>query len=189
MYVERALLPSHAIFCIWLAWAFTQTKLPHPIQVLVFALIFTSAGIGLYQHINYKEFPYGPFAALDQSIRNRFEQGDVVIHSNKLTYLPSFYFDRELPQSYIIDPPGSSTDTLSPATRKILHLTDQENIETATTGAARIWFIILQQSMDEFTSQGFQTHPDIEYLNSNFILTSTEIFDDVRLYIYIRRAP
>ena len=189
IYVERALLPSHAIFCIWLAWAFTQTKLPRPIQLFAFALIFASAGIGFYQHITYKGFPYGPYAALDQSIQNRLEQGDVIVHSSKLTYLPSFYFDHELPQSYLIDPPGSSTDTLSPATRKILHLTDQENIETATIGAARVWFIIYQQSIDEFTAQGFRTHPDIDYLDANFMLTSTEILDDVRLYLYTRKAP
>lgn len=189
MYVERALLPSHAIFSIWLAWAFTQTKLPRPIQLFAFALILSSAGMGLYQHLTYKGFPYAPYAALDQSIQNRLEVGDVIVHANKLTYLPSFYFDRELPQSYLIDPPGSSTDTLSPATRKILHLTGQENIESATTGAARVWFIIFQQSIDEFTSQGFPTHPDIEYLNNNFILTSTETLNDARLYIYIRRTP
>jgi uncharacterized membrane protein len=189
MYVERALLPSHAIFCIWLAWVFTQTKLPRPIQLLAFVLIFTSAGMGFYQHVTYKGFPYAPYAALDQSIQSRLEQGDVVIHSSKLTYLPSFYFDRELPQSYLIDPPGSSTDTLSPATRKILHLTDQENIEAATTNATRVWYIIYQQSIDEFTSQGVQTHPDIEYLNANFVLTSTETLNDVRLYLYTRRAP
>ena len=129
MYVERALLPSHAIFCIWLAWAFTQTKLPRPIQIFAFVLILLSAGTGFYQHLTYKGFPYGPYSTLDQSIQSRLEEGDMVIHSNKLTYLPSFYFDRDLPQSYLIDTVGGSTDTLSPATRKILHLTDQENIE------------------------------------------------------------
>ena len=189
MYVERALLPSHAIFCIWLASALTQTKLPRPIQLFTFAMIFASAGIGFYQHITYKGFPYGPFAALDQSIQNRQERGDVIIHSNKLTYLPSFYFDRELTQSYLTDPPGSSTDTLSPATQKILQLTAKENIETASTHAARVWFIIYQQSVDEFKSQGFQTHPDLKYLNTNFILTATEKFDDIRLYMYTRRTP
>jgi uncharacterized membrane protein len=189
MYVERALLPSHAIFCIWLAWAFTQTKLPRVIQLFAFALVFVSAGMGFYQHITYKGFPYGAYSTLDQSIQNRLEQGDVIIHSNKLTYLPSFYFDRELPQSYLSDPSGGSTDTLSPATREILHLTAQENIKTASADAVRVWYIIYKQSIDEFTAQGFQTHPDIEYLNSNFTLTSTEIFDDVKLYIYTRSAP
>ncbi len=189
IYVERSLLPSHAIFCIWLAWAFTQTKLPRSVQIFAFTLILMSAGIGFYQHLAYKGFPYGPYAALDQSIQSRLGQGDAVIHSNKLTYLPSFYFDRDLPQSYLINVPGSSTDTLSPVTRKILGLTYYENMESASKDAARIWFIIYQQSIDEYRSQGFQTHPDIEYLNTNFILTSTETLDDVRLYLYTRSAP
>jgi 4-amino-4-deoxy-L-arabinose transferase-like glycosyltransferase len=189
MYVERALLASHAIFCIWLALAFTQTKLPRPIQFFAFLLILLLAGIGFYQHLTYKGFPYGPYSALERSIQSRLEPGDVVIHSNKLTYLPSFYFDRNLPQSYLMDTLGGSTDTLSPATRKILHLADQENIESASANADRVWFIVFQQSIDEFTAQGFKTHPDIEYLNRNFTLTSTEIFDDVRLYVYTRRLP
>ncbi|MDO9302589.1 MAG: hypothetical protein Q7T89_14475, partial [Anaerolineales bacterium] len=187
MYVERALLPSHALFCIWLAWAFTQTKLPRPIQLFAFALIFASAGIGFYQHVAYKGFPYGPYATLDQSIQSRLEQGDVVIHSNKLTYLPSFYFDRELPQSYLVDSVGSSTDTLSPATRKILHLTAQENIEAATADANRVWFIIHQQSMDEFTAQGYKTHPQLECLAENFGLEKIEEWGNLRLYLYERR--
>jgi uncharacterized membrane protein len=39
VYIERALLPSGAVFCIWIAWAVTNTKLPHVAQyVLLFLL-------------------------------------------------------------------------------------------------------------------------------------------------------
>lgn len=189
LYVERALLPSHAIFCIWLAWAFTKTKCPAPIQAFAFALIFISAGIGFSQHVIYKGFPYAPYPALHQSLTDRLKQGDIIVHSSKLTYLPSFYFNRSLPQFFIIDPPGSSTDTLSPATRNILHLEYQKDIETAATSASRVWYIIFKQSIDEFTAQGFQSHPDIEYLNDHFTLASTEILDDIRLYLYLRKEP
>jgi hypothetical protein len=189
MYVERALLPSHAIFCIWLAWALIHTKLPRQIQLFTFALILFSAGMGYYQHITYKGFPYGPFAALDKSLQNRLKPGDIIIHSNKLSYLPLFYFNRNLPQSYIIDLQGSPTDTLSPATRKILGLKIQNSIETSSTNAARLWYIIYQQSIDEFISQGFLIPPDIKYLNNNFTLASIETLNDIRLYLYIRRAP
>ncbi|MBK7456696.1 MAG: glycosyltransferase family 39 protein [Anaerolineales bacterium] len=135
MYVERALLPSHAIFCIWLAWAFTKTRLPRPILFTAFALIFLSSSMGLYQHITYKSFPYGAFEQINEHIKNSFRPGDVIIHSNKLTYLPSFYFDRELSQGYIIDSPGSASDTLSPATGQILDLTNYENMESASINA------------------------------------------------------
>lgn len=189
VYVERALLPSHVMFCIWLAWAFIQTKLPRPVQLFAFVLIAASAGMGFYQHVTYEGFPYGPYAALDQSIQNRLKQGDVVIHSNKLTYLPSFYFDRNLPQSYITDPPGSSTDTLSPATQKILNLTSRENIKSATADASRVWFIIFQQSIDEFTTKGYETHPDIEYLDNNFTRVSKEDLGAVKLFLYSKKVP
>jgi hypothetical protein len=188
IYVERALLPSHAIFCIWLAWAFTQTKLPRLVQIFVLVLIFATAGMGAYQHVTYRGFPYVSHN-LTQSIQNRLEEGDVIIHSSKLTYLPSFYFDRNLPQSFISDPTGSTIVTLSPALRKILHLSDQKSIVNASKNTTRLWYIIQQQSLDEFTSKGFVTHPDIEYINANFTLTSKENFNDIRLYLYIRRAP
>jgi uncharacterized membrane protein len=188
VYIERALLPSHAIFCIWLAWAFTQTKMPRLIQVFAFILILISAGMGIYQHITYCGFPYIS-SVLNQSIKTRLKEGDIIIHSNKLTYLPSFYFNRELPQIYISDPVGSSIDTLSPATQKILHLNNQETIVTASKNAHRVWYIIQKQSLDEFISHGYETHPDIKYLNTNFTLTSTEDLNSIRLYLFTRRPP
>ena len=114
------------------------------------------------------------------------KQGDVVVHSNKLTYLPSFYFDCDLPQSYLMDTLGGSTDTLSPATRTILRLTDQENIEYASADAARVWFVIFHQSMDEYSAQGYKTHPQLEYLDQHFTLESTETWADVKVYLYKR---
>ena len=189
IYIERALLPSHVIFCIWIAWAYTQTKLPKPVQILGFGLIIIAAAMGLFQHVTYAGFPYGPFSALDVRIQDEYQQGDFIVHSNKLSYLPAFYFDPELPQGYITDPVGSSTDTLAPATREILHVQYYDDIRTAAAGKNRIWYVIYRQSVDEYTSQGFQTHPDIEYLNTNFILTSTETLDDVMLYLYTRSAP
>ncbi len=179
LYVERALLPSHAIFCIWLAWAFTRTKLPRPIQGFVLALVLASAGTGIYQHITYKGFPYVS-PALTQRIESKLEKGDVVIHSSKLSYLPSLYYDRSLPQGFILDPANSSVDTLSPVTQNILNLQSFENIEDGTANATRVWFVIYQQSLDEY-KQAEQTHPHLEYLSQNFELESIEAWNDLRI--------
>jgi mannosyltransferase len=184
MYVERALLPAHAIFCIWLAWAFMQTKLPRPIQVFAFALILASAGMGIYQHATYRGFPYVS-SALNQNIQNKLEEGDVIIHSSKLSYLPSFYFDRSLPQGFIADPANSSVDTLSPVTQRILNVQSFEDIASGTISAPRVWFIIYQQSLDEFAQAG-KTHPQLEYLDQHFKLESVENWDDLKIYLYRR---
>jgi mannosyltransferase len=184
LYVERALLPSHAIFCVWLAWAFTQTKLPRPIQGFALVLILASAGMGIYQHITYKGFPYVS-PAMTQSIESKLKEGDIVIHSNKLSYLPSLYYDGTLPQGFIADPANSSVDTLSPTTQKVLHLQSFESIEDGTANAPRVWFIVYQQSLDEYTQAG-QTHPQIEYLDQHFELESIEEWDNLRIYLYHR---
>jgi hypothetical protein len=187
LYVERALLPSHAIFCIWLAWAFTQTKLPRLIQGFALALILAAAGMGIYQHITYKGFPYMP-PALTQSIAGRFEEGDAIIHSSKLSYLPSLYYDRALPQGFIADPANSTVDTLSPATQKILHLRSFADIEDGTGNASRVWFIVYQQSLDEYTEAG-QVHPHLEYLNKNFTLRLTKTWEGLILFLYTKNTP
>ncbi len=189
IYLERALLPSHVIFCIWLAWALAKTNMPRRVRRMAFAFVIAAAAMGLYQHIAYKGFPYGPYAALDRSLRARLKAGEVILHSSKLSYLPAFYFDRELPQAFIADPAGSETDTLSTVTRQILGLNAAQDVKSASEGASRVWFIIFQRSIEEFTTNGYETHPHLEYLGENFALESVEEWDDLRLYLYARRAP
>ncbi|MBN8654185.1 MAG: glycosyltransferase family 39 protein [Anaerolineae bacterium] len=186
IYVERALLPAHAIFCIWLAWAFTQTKLPQPVQVFTLCLILIASGMGVYQHITYRGFPYTS-PALTQNLNSKLQQGDVVIHSSKLSYLPAFYFSPELPQIFIADPANSSVDTLSPATQKILNLKSIESIESGAENSDRIWFIIYQQSIEEFSQAG-KNHPHLEYLDQNFELEMFEKWGDLNLYLYKRSS-
>lgn len=187
VYIERALLPSQAIFCIWLAWAFMQTKTPRLIQGLAALMVIASAGVGIHQHLTYKGFPYVS-PGLTQNLKSRLEEGDIVIHSSKLSYLPSFLFDRDLPQGFILDPAGSSVDTLSPAVQQLLQLRPFKDIQNGTNGAGRVWFIIYQQSMDEYGQTG-QPHPHLDYLNENFILDSAEEWEDIRLYLYTGKRP
>ncbi len=189
IYIERALLPSHSIFCIWLAWSLTQTRIPRVIQGVLAILVITSASMGIYQHITYKGFPYGPYYELSVSIQNKLQPGDAVIHSSKLSYLPTLYYAPTLPQGFIIDPPGSSTDTLAPATREILNLNDYATIEDATANSTRTWLVIYQKSIDEFTSINTTKHPHLEYLDANFTLLAAETREDINLLLYSRKIP
>jgi hypothetical protein len=184
VYIERALLPAHAMFCVWLASTFTQAKPPRAIQAIIFIFILFSSVTGIYQHVAYKGFPYGPFAELNKNIQSRLETGDIIIHSNKLSYLPALYYDKTLPQGFIIDPPNSNVDTLAPATREILKVTEIENIEKGSANSSRVWFIIYQQSLDEFMAQGVKTHPQLKYLDQHFTLVSVDTWDNLKVYLY-----
>jgi hypothetical protein len=187
VYVERALLPSGVIFCIWLAWAMFDTPLPVPIRNGLLALLVIGVTTGLYQHITYRGFPYAPYQELGASLRERIRPGDAIIHSSKLSLLPAAYYDRTLPQIFIADPPGSNTDTLAEATRKVLGLTIASDTESATRDARRVWFIIFGQSIQEYVKAGESTHPQLAWLNANYSLVEVQSWGDLRVYLFSKQ--
>jgi len=189
IYIERALLASHAIFCVWLAWSLTETNPPKIIRSFAMTMIIACAMMGFYQHLTYKGFPYGQFNEINKSIQSQIKTGDVIIHSSKLSYLPAFYFDSSLPQGFIIDPPNSNVDTLAPATRELLNLTEYENIEQATKNYIRVWLVIYQNSIEEFAAKGNSTHPHLEYLEAHFTLEAVEQWNDIKVFIYSKNRP
>jgi 4-amino-4-deoxy-L-arabinose transferase-like glycosyltransferase len=186
VYVERALLPSGVMFWLWLAWALTATGLPRFVRFLNFGLLAAGIVLGLGMHLGYQDFPYGPYAALDTSLaqRSSFGAGDVILHSSKLTVLPAIYYNRALEQGFIADPPGSTVDTLAPATQQVLGIRASDSLEAATGGAKRIWFVIFQKSIDEAVTAGLPTHPHITWLDGHFHRQSIETWGPIILYEY-----
>ena len=181
VYIERALLPSGAIFCIWLAWALFDTHLPNILRNGLLTLLAAGVAIGLYQHATYNGFPYAPYKELNTALSERTTAGDVILHSNKLSLLPSIYYDPNLPQTFIADPPGSSVDTLASATQQVLGLEAEADIESAVGEAERIWFIVFEQSNQEFVQRGIHA-PSPIWLTNNYSLVEIENWGDLRLY-------
>jgi hypothetical protein len=69
----------------------------------------------------------------------------------------------------------------------VLGLSVAESVESASEGATRVWLVIFQQSIEEFRERGKLTHPDVEYLEKQFLLQSVEEWGDLRLYLFTRR--
>lgn len=188
VYIERALLPSGVIFCSWLAWSLLETRLPVAIRNGLILLLGVGVGLGLYQHITYRGFPYAPYRELDASLRQRAEPGDLILHASKATRLPMAYFDPSLPQTYIADPPGSKTDTLAPATQEVLGLIAMPDAALATQGAERVWFIVLQTHTDAYIRLGYEDHPYLLEMAEEFDLQIVESWGDIRLHLFTRKA-
>jgi uncharacterized membrane protein len=186
VYIERALLPSGAVFCIWLAWVITNTRLSAFAQYTLLTLLGFSFVLGIYQHVTYSDFPYGPFKEVDASLHQRLEPQDVIVHSHKRTMLPALLFDPGLPHAFIGDPPGSPSDTLAPATQQILNIKAETDIQSAAGDAQRVWYIIHQRFIDEYEARGDATHPDLQYLDSHYNLESVESWDELRVFLYTR---
>jgi hypothetical protein len=110
----------------------------------------------------------------------------VILHSNKLSLLPAFYFDPTLKQEFLADQPGSGSDTLAPATQQVLGLIEAPSLDTATKTAGRVWFIIFQKSLDEVAASGLAEDPALAWLNEKFHLENMESWGSLRLYIFHR---
>ncbi len=184
VYIERALLASGLVFWLWLAWVLMETRLPRPMRMLNFGLLAAGIILGLVMHLSYSDFPYGPYAALDAALESRFTAGDLILHSNKLSVFPAIYYDRPLEQHFLADPPGSTTDTLAPATQDVLGLHASPSLEAATLHAKHIWFVIFQKSIDEAIAAKLPTHPDITWLDGHFHRQHVETWGSLLLYEY-----
>lgn len=188
VYLDRALLTSQAVFCVWFAWTLSSTSMPKVIKGSVAVLLTIGFGMGLRQACTYNGYGMDGLKAVSAVLADQLEPGDVVVHSNKLTYLPLFYYDKTLPMTYVTDTPGSSTDTLLPATREVLGVHDVPDIQSAAEGVNRMWFVILQESVDEYIDAGYSTHDHLRYLEEEFDLISTQTYADVVLFQFERKA-
>jgi hypothetical protein len=96
-------------------------------------LSFFVPGKGAIDDLCHMNFVVGElFAAA--ALREQLQPGDVILHSNKLTFFPMYYYDRTLAQAFIADPLGAGSDTLAYPTQQALQLYATD-LEAATSDA------------------------------------------------------
>ncbi len=184
VYVERVLLPSGVVFMLWLGWCLTLPRMHKLMRSFLLLLILVSASAGIYQHITYRGFPYGPFSELGSYLKEQVSDNDKVVHSNKLTLLPMIYYHSDLPQEFIQDPPGSGSDVFFQPTQKVLGVSESETIEDAAANAPTVWLIIFSRAIEEYQELGYPTHPDISWLEENYTLNHVETWNEILLFRY-----
>lgn len=186
VYLERALLPSGAIFCIWIAWSLTRPNIHTLATGLIVALVLAGFSMGLYEHVTYAGFPYAAFDEVAAELRDRLQPGDVIIHSSKLSLLPTAYFDRSLPETFIADPPGSPVDTLSQAAGQELGVYANPDIASAAGSAQRVWYVLFDESNKEYVQAGYPRHPDLTWLMQKFQPGGTDHWGELSVYLFSR---
>lgn len=182
VFVERALLASASFFLVWLYWTIFEVNSSRLLRQVMIAVLLVASGIGFFHHLTYQEFPYAPFKSLIQSVADRAGSDDRVLHSNKLTALPAFYYAPNLSATFLADPPGSGTDTLSQQTASILGVVSRPDVQSATDNTSTIWFVLFRQEIEEYKQAGFSGHPDLEWLAQHYTLEFNETWGDVLLY-------
>lgn len=183
IYIQRALLPAGLMYATGLGWLLsppvnTERMIPLPIRVVLSGLVVAVAATGLWVHYTFAQFPRPNFPAAIAYLRENIRPGDLILHSNKLTFFPMYYYDRTLPQSFLADPPGSGSDTLALPTQEVLGLYATPDV-AAVGEANRVWLVIFERAIREYEPE---SHPHLVWLEENYREVRTQKIDDLVIY-------
>ena len=168
VYLDRAMLPAGVAFLLLIAWLIGGDLVPERLRWTARVAVGLSFGIGLTSFWTYRGFPYAPYGEIVSFVADRKAGDEVLLHSNKLTALPSYYYDPILTQEYLADPPGSGSDTLAPATQRELGLIAQPDARSAIGAGQGVWFLIFPREIEEYAALGAAEHPALAWLMANF---------------------
>lgn len=185
LYLERALLPSALMMYLLLAWMFSRSGLPRPIAVVMGMVGFGLVIVGLSYQYTWATFPNSPFPDALTYIRANWQEGDVVIHQNKLTALPGIYADRSLLQRFIGDLPGSPEDTLALPTQQILGLLADDCVQAAAGGSRRIWWVVFTSAEQQYReAERPEYQQALDWLNAHYTPDSGSRFNDLEVHLF-----
>ena len=182
VYVIRGLLPAATCYLLLAAWAVAQ--MPRVARYTLSAILAGLVIATMASYYGYQDFPRGPFAQLDAMLREKIEPGDVIVHDNKLSFFPAYYYDRSLPQSFVRDAPSSGEDTLAYPTQQALGLY-ATTLDAATSGARRVWLVMFEQAIAEYKAVG-REHPDLSWMDARFRRAEVIALGNLRVYRYER---
>ena len=180
VYIIRGLMPAFLWYVILFGW--TLARMPHragEIAALAFGAI---ALVTLPAYYTYAKFPRSPFEQADQALRAQLLPDDAIVHDNKLSFFPMYYYDPPLPQTFIADPPGAGSDTLAYPTQQALGLYATD-LASATKNRSRVWFIIFQDAIDQAAGQG-RAQSNLAWMEQHYRQISLERFNDLNVYLF-----
>ncbi len=186
VYLERAMLTSGAVFLLWLAWALSAPRLSDLFAWTGRVALLGTFALGLVGYYRHDGFPYAPWPQLNEDLKVELQDQEVVLHSNKITALPSRYYDPEIQHRFLQDPPGSGSDTLAPATQEVLGFRAEPDIAAAVGEATGVWFIVFPQEESDYLAEGYQGHPSLEWLSAQFALDAVSVYGELEAYHFVR---
>lgn len=183
IYLERALLPSALFLLVAIGWLLSRRRLARPLRLGMMALLLAVMAGSLVVHYSYREFPRPPFPSAITYLWQNIEPADVIVHTNKLTYLPMHYYDPALPGDFLADPPGSPQDTFSLPTQESLGIYATSTITEAVGGAERVWLVYFSRELKEVERAGVE-HPVLAWMEQHFEEEMRVAFADLEIVLY-----
>ena len=182
VFIIRGFIPAQLVF-LGLAGIVTAFDWKKKVGILIAVLVIINSIISLPMLYSFAEFPRSPFRDASAKLNQEIGNGYFVIHDNKLSYFPISYYLNSPDQVFLKDAPGSANDTLAPKSQEAMGIYPIESIESATAGKNKVIFLIFSEAIKEYESKNL-THPIINWLKSNYLLTNQEAVGDLRIDVF-----
>ena len=184
VYLERALLPSALFYLVAAGWLLVRGRLPRLLNAGLAVLLLVAMIGSLVGHYTYARFPRPPFQKAATYLRDWVEDGDAVVHTNKLTYFPMRVYAPDLAGEFLADRPGSPEDTLARPTQEALGIFATSTMEEAVGTAGRVWLVYFPREVEQMGGE----HPALAWLEGRFIEVKRARFNDLVVALYLREG-
>ena len=184
VFIERIFVASQVAYCLLIGWAVSRARLSGG-TLLWAAPALAIVGLSLQYQYTYDQFPRPPYHSAVKYLRANYDASSVIIHSSKLSFFPSYYWDRSLPQHFLPDVPGSPQDTLARPTMQVLNIFPDE-LEELAKGRETVYFVVFRKALDEAQGLG-KPLPDLAWLEDRFEPRDVVSFNDLYVYVLDRK--
>ncbi len=181
VFVPRALMLPLAAYLLLAGRAIAGGR-PRAFALVVGSAFIASAGIGLPSQLSHDTFPRSPFPQAIEHLRATNSVDTRVLHDNKLSFFPMYFYAPDLRQAFLADEPGSHNDTLAAETEAAIGLFAEAGPAEAARGASRVRYVVFQRALDEYAAQAGRRPPGLAWLEASARLRGRTGFGDLWIY-------
>jgi len=149
-----------------------------------FLLILISLLISLPDFYSFQSFPRSSFKKAVDFINQQPIETKIVLHENKLSYFPMLFYDSNLTQYYLADPPGSENDTLSLGSQIAIGYMAINKFDEFFL-YEKLFFISFTQTEIEYKNLGLMD-PNLSFLRSYYEEKAVTLIGDIKVYYFVK---
>ena len=184
VFVPRGFIISSMFYYVILAIVISRLE-RKVINYGLFGLYLISVIIGLPYQLQFTEFPRSPFLEAAADLMTKTSSGDLVLHDNKLSYLPMSYFSPDLPMQFLADAPGSFNDTFAPASQEAMQIFPLADLDETLEKSKVVYFIVFTKTIEEYKEMGYSDHPILIRLEQDFVEGDVKVFNDLEIHEFL----
>jgi len=185
-YITRPVfVPRIFIFSTFIAFILIENNWNKYFGKISLLLILISILISLPEFYFFESFPRSSFRKAVNYIAQQNIEPKIVFHENKLSFFPMLFYDSNLTQYYLADPPGSENDTLSQESQIALGYIAINNMDNLFF-YDKLFFVSFALTEIEYKNQGL-SDPNLIILRSFYGEEEERtLIGDINVYYFVK---